>query len=139
MGQQQLLLIILGLIIIGVAVVVGVGMFQDNAVDHNRALVIADLKILGAKAQHYYTRPMIMGGGNKSFVGLIADEARLGIGMLAATKYTDNANGKYSIKEDGTETSVTLVGVGKVAMSDSTFAEYELVVTLASQTLTRIR
>jgi hypothetical protein len=30
MGQQQLLLIILGFVIVGVAVVLGVGMFQDN-------------------------------------------------------------------------------------------------------------
>jgi len=136
MGQQQLLLIILGLIIIGVAVVVGVGMFQDNAVDHNRALVIADLKVLGAKAQHYYSRPTSLGGGSKSFVGLTADVR--GVGMLAGTKYTDNANGTYTIKTDGTVTDVILRGVGKVAMSDGTFPEYELDVTISSQTLTKI-
>lgn len=136
MGQQQLLLIILGLIIIGVAVVVGIGLFQDNAVDHNRALVIADLKVLGAKAQHYYSRPATMGGGSKSFVGLTAD-AR-GIGMLAGTKYTDNANGTYSIKTDGTSTEVVLHGVGKVAMSDGTFPTYDLTVSISSQTLTKI-
>lgn len=136
MGQQQLLLIILGLIIIGVAVVVGIGMFQDNAVDHNRALVIADLKVLGSKAQHYYTRPTTLGGGGKSFVGLTADER--GIGMLAGTKYTGNANGTYNIKTDGTVTDVILRGVGKVAMSDGTFPEYELDVAISSQTLTKI-
>src|SRR5450759_636715 len=106
MGQQQLLLIMLGLIIIGVAVVVGIGMFQDNAVDHNRALVIADMKTLGSKAQHYYSRPTTLGGGGKSFVGLTAD-AR-GIGMLAGIKYIDNANGTYNIKTDGTATDVIL-------------------------------
>ncbi len=137
MGQQQLLLIILGMIIIGVAVVVGIGMFQDNAVDHNRALVIADLKVLGSKAQHYYTRPTTLGGGGKSFVGLTADER--GIGTLAGTKYTDNANGKYTIKADGgTATDVILRGVGKVAMSDGTFPEYELDVTNSSQILAKI-
>ena len=36
MGQQQLLLIILGVIIVGIAVAVGITMFQDNAVDQNR-------------------------------------------------------------------------------------------------------
>jgi hypothetical protein len=136
MGQQQLLLIILGLIIIGIAIVVGIGMFQDNAVDHNRASVISDLKTLGSKAQHYYSRPMTMGGGSKSFVGLTADVR--GIGMLAGTKYTDNANGTYTIKTDGTATDVILRGVGKVAMSDGTFPEYELDVTNASQTLAKI-
>lgn len=136
MGQQQLLLIILGLIIIGVAIVVGIGMFQDNAVDHNRALVIADLKVLGAKAQHYYTRPMTMGGGSKSFVGLTADVR--GIGMLAGTAYTNNANGTYTIKTDGTSTEVVLHGVGKVALPDGSFPTYNLTVDIQSQTLTKI-
>jgi hypothetical protein len=136
MGQQQLLLIMLGLIIIGVAVLVGIGMFQDNAVDHNRALVIADLKTLGAKAQHYYSRPTTLGGGSKSFVGLTADVR--GLGMLAGAKYTDNANGTYSIKTDGTVTEVVLHGVGKVVMSDGTYPQYDLTVTISSQTLTKI-
>ena len=137
MGQQQLLLIILGLIIVGVAVVVGIGLFQDNAVDHNRALVIADLKILGAKAQHYYNRPMTMGGGNKSFVGLTAD-AR-GIGLLAGTAYSNNANGTYSIKDPGgTAANVVLEGAGKVMMSDETYATYDLTVTFQDQTLVKI-
>ena len=136
MGQQQLLLIILGLIIVGVAVVVGIGMFQDNAIDHNRALVIADLKTLGAKAQHYYSRPATMGGGNKSFVGLTADVR--GVGMLAGTAYTNNANGTYTIKTDGTATEVVLHGVGKVVMSDGTYPEYDITVTIQSQTLTKV-
>jgi len=50
MGQQQLLLIILGVIIVGIAVAVGITMFQDNAVDQNRSAVIADLTTLSAKA-----------------------------------------------------------------------------------------
>ena len=54
MGQQQLLLIILGVIIVGIAVAVGITMFQDNAVDQNRSAVIADLTTLAAKAQQYY-------------------------------------------------------------------------------------
>ena len=136
MGQQQLLLIILGLIIIGVAVVVGIGMFQDNAVDHNRALVIADLKTLASKAQHYYNRPITMGGGSKSFVGLTAD-AR-GIGLLAGTKYTDNANGTYSIKTAGTATEVVLHGIGKVVMSDGTYPEYDVTVSNQSQNLAKV-
>ncbi len=136
MGSQQLLLIVLGLIIVGVAVVVGIGMFQDNALDHNRAMVIADLKTLASKAQHYYGRPMTMGGGNNSFVGLTAD-AR-GIGMLAGTAFTDNANGTYSIMSDGTNTEVDLQGVGKVNLPDGSFPTYEMAVGNLTQTLTKI-
>jgi len=136
MGQQQLLLVALGVIIVGVAVVVGIGMFQDNAVDHNRALVIADLKTLASKAQHYYSRPMTMGGGNNSFVGLTADDR--GIGMLAGPAFTDNANGTYTITSDGTSTQVVIHGVGKVVMSDGTYPTYDMTVLNLAQNLTKI-
>jgi hypothetical protein len=135
-GQQQLLLIILGVIIVSVGVIVGITMFQDNALEHNRAQVINDLKFLGTKAQHYYSRPMTMGGGSNSFVGLTAD-AR-GIGMLAGTKYTDNANGTYTIKTAGTATEVVLHGVGKVQMSDGTYPEYDMTVTVSTQVSSKI-
>lgn len=136
MGQQQLLLIILGVVIVGIAVIVGVGMFQDNAVDHDRALMIADLKSLSTKAVHYYSRPTTLGGGSRSFVGLTADSR--GIGLLAGTKYTDNANGTYTIKTAGTATEVVLHGVGKVMMSDGTFPQYDMIVTVSTQTSIKI-
>lgn len=136
MGQQQLLLIILGVIVVGVAVIVGVAMFQDNALEHDRAAMAADLKTLASKAQHYYARPMTMGGGSNSFVGLTAD-AR-GIGMLAGTKYTDNVNGTYTIKTAGTADQVVIHGIGKVAMSDGSFPEYDMTVASQAQTLTKI-
>jgi len=136
MGQQQLLLIILGVIVVSVAVIVGVAMFQDNALEHNRAAMAADLKTLASKAQHYYGRPMTMGGGSYSFVGLTAD-AR-GIGLLAGTKYTDNVNGTYTIKTAGTATEVVIHGVGKVTLGDGTFPEYDMTVGPQTQTLTKI-
>ena len=36
MGQQQLLLIVLGVIVVGIAVVVGTKLFNANAVSSNR-------------------------------------------------------------------------------------------------------
>ncbi len=75
MGQQQLLLIILGVIVVGIAVVVGITMFQDNAISANRDAVTNDLVSLGARAQQYYRRPTPVGGGGVSFVGLTNGEA----------------------------------------------------------------
>jgi Tfp pilus assembly protein PilE len=61
----------LGVIIVGIAVAVGITMFQDNAVDQNRSAVIADLTTLSAKAQQYYAKPTTLGGN--SFVALTVD------------------------------------------------------------------
>lgn len=131
MGQQQLLLIILGVIIVGIAVAVGITMFQDNAVDQNRSAVISDLTTLAAKGQQYYAKPTTLGGGGNSFVGLSADS--VGLGLLASSAFTDNANGKYTIKTAGTTTTLIFRGVGKTALSDGSFATYDMTVTNQTQ------
>ena len=77
-----------------------------------------------------------MGGGSSSFVGLTAD-AR-GIGLLAGTAFTDNANGTYTITSDGTATQVVIHGVGKVNLSDGTFPTYDMTVDNHSQTLSKV-
>ncbi len=59
MGQQQLLLIILGVIVVGIAVAVGITMFQDNAVSANRDAVVERMVNLSARAQQYYRRPYV--------------------------------------------------------------------------------
>ena len=48
MGQQQLLLIVLGVIVVGIAVVVGINLFNANATAANRDGVISDLNNLSA-------------------------------------------------------------------------------------------
>ena len=136
MGQQQLLLIILGVIIVGIAVAVGITMFQDNAVDQNRSAVIADLTTLAAKAQQYYAKPTTLGGGGNSFVGLSADAP--GLGLLASTAFTNNANGAYTIKTAGTATTLVLEGVGKTALSNGTFCTYDMTVTSSTQVPSKV-
>jgi len=136
MGQQQLLLIILGVIIVGIAVAVGITMFQDNAVDQNRSSVIGDLTTLAAKAQQYYSKPVSLGGGGNSYVGLTADAT--GISILASTAFTNNANGLYSVKTAGTAAQVVLEGVGKVALSNGSFCTYDMTVTAQTQTPTKV-
>lgn len=108
MGQQQLLLIILGTIIVGIAISVGVTMFVDNAVSSNRDAVTMDLMNLASRAQVYYRKPAMMGGGGNSFVGLTADAA----GLAKLTSKATNSNGSYSVMTAGTSTSVVLKGVG---------------------------
>ena len=108
MGQQQLLLIILGVIVVGIAVAVGITMFQDNAVSANRDAVTNDLVNLASRAQQFIRRPITLGGGGNSFVGITADAA----GLAELTSKPSNANGTYSVITAGTATSVVLKGLG---------------------------
>ena len=73
MGQQQLLLIVLGVIIVGIAIAVGISMFKSNAMSSNRDQVINDLNNLAAKAQQFYRKPTAMAGGGQTFTGFKLD------------------------------------------------------------------
>ena len=69
MGQQQILLIVLGIIIVGIAIVVGLDNFQSKAVQANRDAVIIDLNYLASDAQVHYKKTKTYGGGEQSFIG----------------------------------------------------------------------
>jgi hypothetical protein len=99
MGQQQLLLIVLGVIIVGIAVVVGINLFSANAISSNRDGVVADLNNLGAMAQQHYRKPTSMGGGGSTFTG-----------WTIPSKLDTTPNGTYAITV--TAQSVTIVGTG---------------------------
>src|SRR5512146_451883 len=68
MGQQQLLLIVLGVIVVGIAVVVGINLFNANAETSTQDSIVSQGTNIGALAQQYYKKPISMGGGGNSFV-----------------------------------------------------------------------
>lgn len=67
MGQQQLLLIVLGVIIVGIAVVVGINLFNANAETSTQDSIVSQGTNIGALAQQYYKKPVSMGGGGNDF------------------------------------------------------------------------
>ena len=84
MGQQQLLLIILGVIIVGIAIAVGISMFSSSSVQANKDAIVNDLNNLAADAYQYKIRPATMGGGSGSYGG-----------YKVPTKLQSNENGSY--------------------------------------------
>jgi len=70
MGQQQLLLIVLGVIIVGVAIVVGINMFSQGAVNAEADRLVQEVNTVGANAAAYWRKPVQMGGGGRSFTPL---------------------------------------------------------------------
>lgn len=105
MGQQQLLLIVLGVIIVGIAVVVGINVFTASSSQANRDAVISDLTNLASLAQQYYRKPEALGGGNNAFTDWAIP------GTLDTT-----GNGTYSVTVAAQ--TVTLVGVGNEIGND---------------------
>jgi type II secretory pathway pseudopilin PulG len=106
MGQQQLLLILLGTVIVGIATAVAISLFKDQAAATNRDEVVNDLAHYATAAQGYYRKPRILGGGGSSFNGLT---------MEAVTATPSQLNGTYTLDPNpvgGDPAFVTLTGVG---------------------------
>jgi hypothetical protein len=108
MGQQQLLLIVLSVIIVGIAVVVGINMFNDQAASSNLDGLTADLVNLASRAQQHFRRPTAMGGGGGSFALLTQNAA----GLAYLTTQPTNENGTYNIQVAGNATTVQVRGIG---------------------------
>jgi len=112
MGQQQLLLIILGVIIVGVAIAVGISMFSSQSVASNKDAIISDINNLAADAYQFKIRPISMGGGGGTYTG--------GSGYVVKTLGpwgTGNPNATYV----GTvaAASVTIVATSKTVASST--------------------
>jgi hypothetical protein len=127
-GQTQLLLGILGVLLVGVAIFVGLSMFSANAIENTRNAIITDLHAFAAKALAYYWKPATQGGGNKSFNGVT-------IGQIAAMG--ENPNARYYV-ESAQDDNCVIVGVGKVIASDGDSVRVRLRVSPTSRGLVEI-
>ena len=88
MPQQQLLLIILGVIVVGAAIAVGFVLMSDQSSSANRDNLSTDLVVLGQRVQSYYRKPASHGGGDYSFNGFTIDKV---------LRDTATSNGSFSI------------------------------------------
>lgn len=101
MGQQQLLLVILVTIIVGIATVVAINTFGAAASSATVDAVRQDLATIGASAQGFYMKPKMLGGGGRTFNEGGANDGGITWGDIAfggtvnATGDMENENGIY--------------------------------------------
>ena len=62
MGQQQLLLLVLGIVIVGLAIVVGINAFSEARVKSNADALVTDALRMSSDAQDWKQKPQIFGG-----------------------------------------------------------------------------
>ncbi len=110
MGQQQLLLLVLGIVIVGLAVVVGIQAFGENQKKANSDALVNDGVRIASDAQAWVLKPQAFGGGNG--VPTDVDLTRLGYTLggndCAATEY-GNLNGCFDAL-DSEATSIIITG-----------------------------
>ena len=128
MGQQQLLLIVLGVIIVGIAVVVGINVFTASSLQANNNAIISDLQTIGSMAQQFYRKPTAMGGGGNTFTGFVIpaslqQTANMGSAItvnVAAQVVTLTATGTDKIDGGGDLTVVVSVTPTEVTVTSTT-------------------
>ena len=136
MGQQQLLLLVLGIVIVGLAVVVGIQAFGENQKKANADALVNDAVRIASDAQAWKLKPAAFGGGasgddadNNNFTSLDGATGfqQLGYelsdgtdGCTADTEY-GNLNGCFSLA--GSDGTLTITG-------KNTQSENQVVVTV---------
>ncbi|OPX29418.1 MAG: hypothetical protein B1H06_01570 [Candidatus Cloacimonas sp. 4484_143] len=121
MGTQQILLIVLSVIIVGIAVAVGITMFNSQASSSNRQAVIGDMNNLAASALSFYKTPSTHGGGGNSFGAAGSEDtigAWIGFDYTDATNTCSTSNGSYVITCG--DNTLTIVGTGTEIGNDGT-------------------
>ncbi|MFC2133434.1 hypothetical protein ACFLTH_02350 [Bacteroidota bacterium] len=102
MGQQQLLLIVLGIIIVGIAVVVGINLFTASASEENRDAVVLDMTNIAMTAQKYLRTPRELGGGGRSYRG-----------FRDSDDIDTTLNGTYTVRVRDQDATIIGIGVEK--------------------------
>lgn len=109
MGYQQILMVVLAVIIVGIAVAVGLTMFNEQSRNINRQSIVSDMNIFAGVANAYYKTPASFGGGAGTW-----DVDKLGVwfgfNYDLNTNTVTTANGTYTFSSSGDV--LTIVGVG---------------------------
>ena len=94
MGQQQLLLLVLGIVIVGLAVVVGIQAFSENQISANADAMVNDGVRIASDIQAWALKPSQFGGMGD---GSLSDAEFNDLGYEADDEYV-NVNGTYTIE-----------------------------------------
>ncbi len=117
MGQQQLLLVILVTIIVGIATVVAINTFSNSADSANVDAVRNDVASIAAAAQGYYIKPAMLGGGGNSFSAITFNNIAFAADSVSANGLTAiNSNGVYVLTNgDDAEFTITAHPTSRIA------------------------
>ena len=115
MGTQQILLIVLSVIIVGIAVAVGITMFNAQATNSNRQAIMGDMNNLASSALAFYKTPLTHGGGGNAWVSV--DAVGNWLGYDYASGVCTTGNGTFTLTNPSTDVLV-ITGLGSEIGND---------------------
>jgi hypothetical protein len=100
-GQQQLLIVLLGVVIVSIAIAAGMGLFGANKVKANKDAIINDMNTIAVSALRYRSKPKVLLGGGGSYRGFVLSD-----------KYKPNPNATYACVANDSE--ITILAISAV-------------------------
>ncbi len=73
MGQQQVLLVMLVSIIVGLSTLLGLVLFENFRDESLKDIIRQEMMEAANYGQAYYNRPVVLGGGSKDFTNIDLD------------------------------------------------------------------
>jgi hypothetical protein len=112
MGTQQILLIVLSVIIVGIAVAVGITMFNQQAFNSNRNACLSDLNMFAAQSQAFYKTPESHGGAGSDVANVTVDALGewIGFDFDAGTDQVFTGNGDFTLAFADSTLTITSLG-----------------------------
>lgn len=131
MGTQQILLIVLGVIIVGVAVTIALVVFGTNAEQANKDALTHDCLKLVSNAQAYFKKPTMLGGGDNTFDGITIRDCGM---ETNGSGEGQNLSGTFSVIDASTFT-VSIEGVSASNDAQSVLVTVDMTQTDPAQRL----
>ena len=124
MGTQQILLIVLSVIIVGVAIAVGITMFRNQAINANAQAIAAEATTMRTEVIQFFKTPLDQGGGG----GVVSTETigalktRLGLDTNGAITKPNVGQFVVTIVPSATTGHIGAMGVEKKGADSPTFS-----------------
>ena len=111
MGQQQLILLVLGIVIVGLAVTIGIQAFSENAKKANMDALVDDAIEFATSAQTWMLKPSIYAGGNNSCLTTCnwSTVTFTQLGFNSSSGNYSNVNGQF-VLDVSTSTEIIITG-----------------------------
>ena len=103
MGQQQLILLVLGVVIVGLGIVVGLSAFDETQRRTSVDALTQDVVRIAGDAQAWRLKPMVYGGGGGAFAGVTF----AALGYVETSGVYTTVTGTFTLAVDGADLTIT--------------------------------